>query len=80
MGTAARALHRSVAVNTASGKRNFPMPLAIALGVAAAVAVTAAVAALVGIPMVRCRDIYLAIVTMALVVAGFITPGNLWPG
>ena len=52
----------------------------LVLAVAAAVAVTAAVAAIVGIPMLRFRDIYFAIGTLALGVAVFITSGNLWPG
>ena len=53
-----------------------------ALGVAMAVAVgvTAAAAAIVGVPMLRFRDIYFAIGTLALGVAVFITSGNLWPG
>lgn len=53
---------------------------AFALAVAVAVVVTAAGAALVGIPMLRFRDIYFAIGTLALGVAVFITAGNLWPG
>lgn len=53
-----------------------------ALGVAmpAAVAVTAVAAAVVGVPMLRFRDVYFAIGTLALGVAVFITAGNLWPG
>lgn len=53
---------------------------AFALAVAVAVVVTAAGAALVGVPMLRFRDIYFAIGTLALGVAVFITAGNLWPG
>ena len=53
---------------------------ALVLAVAAAVAVTAAAAAIVGVPMLRFRDIYFAIGTLALGVAVFITAGNLWPG
>jgi branched-chain amino acid transport system permease protein len=53
---------------------------ALGLAVAAAVAVTAAAAALVGVPMLRFRDIYFSIGTLALGVAVFITAGNLWPG
>jgi len=53
---------------------------ALVLAVAAAVAVTAVAAALVGVPMLRFRDIYFAIGTLALGVAVFITAGNLWPG
>lgn len=52
----------------------------LALAVLAAIAVTAAVAAILGIPMLRFRDIYFAIGTLALGVAVFITAGNLWPG
>lgn len=52
------------------------LPLAVAL----AVGVTAAAAAVVGVPMLRFRDIYFAIGTLALGVAVFITAGNLWPG
>lgn len=54
--------------------------MAPALSVAAAVAVTAVAAAVVGVPMLRFRDIYFAIGTLALGVAVFITAGNLWPG
>jgi branched-chain amino acid transport system permease protein len=52
------------------------------LGVAilAAVAITAVAAGIVGVPMLRFRDIYFAIGTLALGVAVFITAGNLWPG
>lgn len=52
----------------------------LALAVAAAVMVTAVAAFIVGIPMLRFRDIYFAIGTLALGVAVFITAGNLWPG
>jgi branched-chain amino acid transport system permease protein len=52
----------------------------LALAVLVAIAVTAAVAAIVGVPMLRFRDIYFAIGTLALGVAVFITAGNLWPG
>lgn len=52
----------------------------LALAVPAAMAVTAVVAAIVGIPMLRFRDIYFAIGTLALGVAVSITAGNLWPG
>ncbi|HUG08239.1 MAG TPA: branched-chain amino acid ABC transporter permease [Acidimicrobiia bacterium] len=52
---------------------------ALPLAVAAALAVTAAAAALVGVPMLRFRDIYFAIGTLALGVAVFITVGNLRP-
>lgn len=51
-----------------------------ALAVVIAVVVTAVAAAVVGIPMLRFRDIYFAIGTLALGVAVFITAGNLWPG
>lgn len=54
--------------------------VSLALAMAAAVAVTAAAAAVVGVPMLRFRDIYFAIGTLALGVAIFITAGNLWPG
>lgn len=53
---------------------------ALALAMGAAVAVTAVAAAIVGVPMLRFRDIYFAIGTLALGVAVFITAGNLWPG
>jgi branched-chain amino acid transport system permease protein len=53
---------------------------ALALAVVVAVLVTAVAAAIVGIPMLRFRDIYFAIGTLALGVAVFITAGNLWPG
>jgi branched-chain amino acid transport system permease protein len=53
---------------------------ALPLAIMTAVAVTAAAAAIVGIPMLRFRDIYFAIGTLALGVAVFITAGNLWPG
>ena len=54
------------------------MPLSLA--VVAAVATTIVAAAVVGVPMLRFRDIYFAIGTLALGVAVFITAGNLWPG
>jgi branched-chain amino acid transport system permease protein len=53
-------------------------PLGIAI--VAAVVVTAVAAAVIGVPMLRFRDIYFAIGTLALGVAVFITAGNLWPG
>ena len=53
---------------------------ALLLAMSAAVAITAVVATVVGIPMLRFRDIYFAIGTLALGVAVFITAGNLWPG
>lgn len=53
-----------------------PLPLAVL----AAVAATTVAAAVVGVPMLRFRDIYFAIGTLALGVAVFITAGNLWPG
>jgi branched-chain amino acid transport system permease protein len=53
-----------------------PLPFAVL----AAVAATTVAAALVGVPMLRFRDIYFAIGTLALGVAVFITAGNLWPG
>jgi branched-chain amino acid transport system permease protein len=52
----------------------------LGVSMAAAVAVTAVAAAIVGVPMLRFRDIYFAIGTLALGVAVFITAGNLWPG
>lgn len=52
----------------------------LVLAALVAVAVTAAVGAIVGIPMLRFRDIYFAIGTLALGVAVFITAGNLRPG
>lgn len=53
-----------------------PLPLAVL----AAIATTTVAAAVVGVPMLRFRDIYFAIGTLALGVAVFITAGNLWPG
>jgi len=53
---------------------------ALALAIAAAVAITAVAAAIVGVPILRFREIYFAIGTLALGVAVFITAGNLWPG
>lgn len=53
---------------------------ALALAIAAAVAVAAVAAAVVGVPILRFREIYFAIGTLALGVAVFITAGNLWPG
>jgi branched-chain amino acid transport system permease protein len=53
-----------------------PLPLAMT----AAVSLTALAATVVGVPMLRFRDIYFAIGTLALGVAVFITAGNLWPG
>jgi branched-chain amino acid transport system permease protein len=53
---------------------------ALGVAMAAAVGVTAVAAAIVGVPMLRFRDIYFAIGTLALGVAVFITTGNLWPG
>lgn len=53
-----------------------PLPLAVLV----AVAVTAGVAAIVGGPLLRFRDIYFAIGTLALGVGVFITAGNVWPG
>jgi branched-chain amino acid transport system permease protein len=50
------------------------------LAVAVAVVVTAVAAGVVGVPMLRFRDIYFAIGTLALGVAVFIAAGNLWPG
>jgi branched-chain amino acid transport system permease protein len=52
------------------------LPLAVLMSVAA----TAVIASVVGIPMLRLRDIYFAVGTLALGVAVFITAGNLWPG
>lgn len=52
----------------------------LAIAVLIALMVTAALATIVGIPMLRFRDIYFAIGTLALGVAVFITAGNLWPG
>jgi branched-chain amino acid transport system permease protein len=53
---------------------------ALGLAMAAGVGVTAVAAAIVGVPMLRFRDIYFAIGTLALGVAVFIAAGNLWPG
>ncbi len=52
----------------------------LAGAVAAGVVITALASAVVGVPMLRFRDIYFAIGTLALGVAVFITAGNLWPG
>lgn len=53
---------------------------ALAVAVATAVVATSVGAAVVGVPMLRLRDIYFAIGTLALGVAVFITAGNVWPG
>lgn len=55
---------------------DMPLPLAVL----AAIATTTVAAVVVGVPMLRFRDIYFAIGTLALGVAVFITAGNLWPG
>ncbi len=52
----------------------------LAASTAVAVVVTVAVAALVGVPLLRFRDFYFAIGTLALGVAAFLTIGNLRPG
>ena len=52
----------------------------LALAMIAAVAITAVAAGVVGVPILRFRDIYFSIGTLALGVAVFITAGNLWPG
>ena len=54
--------------------------MALPLAVAAALLMTAVAAAVVGVPMLRFRDIYFAIGTLALGVAVFITVGNIRPG
>jgi branched-chain amino acid transport system permease protein len=54
--------------------------MVFALAVMVAVSVTAVAAAVVGVPLLRFRDIYFAIGTLALGVAVFITAGNLRPG
>ena len=56
------------------GGRNF------ALAALVAVAVTAVVASILGVPLLRFRDIYFSIGTLALGVAVFITIGNVRPG
>lgn len=53
---------------------------ALPLSVLAALGVTSVAAVVVGVPMLRFRDIYFAIGTLALGVAVFITAGNLRPG
>jgi branched-chain amino acid transport system permease protein len=53
---------------------------ALVISVLVAVAVTAVVAAVVGVPLLRFRDIYFTIGTLALGVAVFITIGNIRPG
>lgn len=52
----------------------------LGLAVLVAIVLTAVVATILGVPMLRFRDIYFAIGTLALGVAVFITAGNLWPG
>ncbi len=52
------------------------LPLAMLV----AMAVTAAVAAVLGVPLLRFRDIYFSIGTLAVGVAAYITVGNLRPG
>jgi branched-chain amino acid transport system permease protein len=52
----------------------------VALSVLAAVTATTLVAAVAGVPLLRFRDIYFAIGTLAVGVAVFITAGNLRPG
>lgn len=52
----------------------------LALSALVALVVTAVIAAVIGIPLLRFRDIYFAIGTLALSVAVYITSGNLWPG
>lgn len=52
----------------------------LALATAIAVAVTAGASAIVGVPLLRFRDIYFAIGTLAMGVAVFLTIGNLRPG
>jgi branched-chain amino acid transport system permease protein len=53
--------------------------LPLAVSVVAALVVTAVFAAVVGVPMLRFRDIYFAIGTLALGVAIFLTVGNVRP-
>lgn len=52
------------------------LPLAIAV----AVAITAGASAIVGVPLLRFRDIYFSIGTLAVGVAVFLTIGNIRPG
>jgi len=53
---------------------------ALPLAVLVALLVTAAVAAVVGVPMLRFRGIYFAVGTLALGVGVWLTAGNIWPG
>ena len=53
------------------------LPLAVSVGIA--LLVTAVFAAVVGVPMLRFRDIYFTIGTLALGVAIFLTVGNVRP-
>lgn len=50
------------------------------VAVLVALGVTALAAAVVGVPLLRFRDIYFAVGTLALNVGVWITAGNLWPG
>jgi branched-chain amino acid transport system permease protein len=52
----------------------------LALAIAVAVSATAIASAIVGVPLLRFRDIYFAIGTLAVGVAVFLTIGNIRPG
>lgn len=52
----------------------------LALAIAVAVAITAGASAIVGVPLLRFRDIYFSIGTLAVGVAVFLTIGNIRPG
>lgn len=53
---------------------------ALALAIVTAVVVTTLAAAVIGVPLLRFRDIYFSIGTLAVGVAVFLTIGNLRPG
>lgn len=53
---------------------------ALALAILTAVVATTVVAAVIGVPLLRFRDIYFAIGTLAVGVAVFLTVGNIRPG
>ncbi|MGD2042702.1 MAG: branched-chain amino acid ABC transporter permease [Acidimicrobiia bacterium] len=52
----------------------------LALAIAVAIVITSGASAIVGVPLLRFRDIYFAIGTLAMGVAVFLTIGNLRPG
>lgn len=52
----------------------------LALSVVIALVMTGLAATIVGVPLLRFRDIYFAVGTLALSVGVWLTAGNLWPG